>query len=217
MRLYERALTPHRPDIKALGLFDTVSSVIEHGKVWPQLRTHPFTRKNPSVEHVRHAVAIDERRTMFNPVLWEPGGSFTGPPFMKRDPVPQDLKEVWFSGVHGDVGGGYEEEKSAQAKIPLIWMIREMEEIGLKVYEPTVKKIVLGEDPEHPNYVKPGVGQKTQQIHDLGLAPCGICSAQDSGDVAPRRRSAGAIYIPRVDLRAIPESAERSMSRCSNA
>ncbi|WP_421852819.1 T6SS phospholipase effector Tle1-like catalytic domain-containing protein [Oricola sp.] len=207
MRLYERALTPHRPDIKALGLFDTVASVIELGKVWPQLRTHPFTRKNPSVQHVRRAVAIDERRTMFNPVLWELGGSFTGPPFKKREAVPQDAKEVWFSGVHGDVGGGYEEEKSAQAKLPLLWMIREMEEIGLKVYESTVRKIVLGEDPKHPSYVKPGVGQKinismTRAWRVVEFLPRKVPTTSH------RARGGGGVYIPRSDHRSMPENAE---------
>jgi uncharacterized protein (DUF2235 family) len=206
MRLYERALTPHRPDIKALGLFDTVSSVIEHGKVWPQLRTHPFTKKNPSVEHVRHAVAIDEQRTMFNPVLWEPGGDFTGPPFKKRDPAPQDLKEVWFSGVHGDVGGGYEEKKSAQAKIPLIWMIREMEEIGLKVYEPTVKKIVLGEDPDYPQYLKPGVYQKLNESMNWAWAAVEFLPRK----IPPTSWRTGGkkgCYFPLFDRRLIPEDA----------
>jgi len=159
MRLYERALDTYRPDIKALGLFDTVASVIEMGRWFPRMRTHAFTAKNPSVEHVRHAVAIDEQRTMFNPQLWPDGGQFTGPPFKKRDPVPQDVKEVWFSGSHGDVGGGYPERQSAQAKIPLLWMIEETARLGVKYYNPTVKKIVRGEDTKYPKYIKPGTGQ----------------------------------------------------------
>jgi uncharacterized protein (DUF2235 family) len=159
MRLYERALGTYRPDIKALGLFDTVSSVIEMGRWFPQLRTHAFTSSNPSVEHVRHAVAIDEQRTMFNPLLWPSGKEFSGPPFKRKDPVPQDVKEVWFSGSHGDVGGGYPERQSAQAKIPLLWMIEETQKLGVKYYQPTVTKIARGEDEDFPKYMKPGVGQ----------------------------------------------------------
>ena len=159
MRLYERALTTHRPDIKLLGLFDTVASVIEPSRWFPRMRTHPFTATNPSVEHVRHAVAIDEQRTMFNPQLWPEGGQFRGPPFKARDPVPQDVREVWFSGSHGDVGGGYPERQSAQAKIPLLWMIEETSKLGLKYYNPTVRKIVRGEDEKFPKYIKPGTGQ----------------------------------------------------------
>jgi len=206
MRLYERALSPFRPDIKALGLFDTVSSVIEQGKVWPQLRTHPFTKKNPSVEHVRHAVAVDERRTMFNPVLWEPGGDFTGPPFKKRDPVPQDLKEVWFSGVHGDVGGGYGEDESAQAKLPLIWMIREMEQIGLKFYEPTVKKIVLGEDPDYPDYVKPGIYQDLNESMNRAWSVVEFLPRRIPA-TSFRERGRKGCYFPLFDHRLIPADA----------
>src|ERR1700712_2817305 len=73
MRLYERTLKTWRPPIKLLGLFDTVSSVIVSGKLLPQIETLPFTRHNPSVECVRQALAIDERRTMFNPLPWETG------------------------------------------------------------------------------------------------------------------------------------------------
>jgi uncharacterized protein (DUF2235 family) len=70
VRLYERVLRPDRPPIRLLGLFDTVASVIESGPWGPRLRSHAYTRRNPSVEMVRHAVAMDERRTMFSPQLW---------------------------------------------------------------------------------------------------------------------------------------------------
>ena len=109
MRLYERTLRNDRPPIRLLGLFDTVASVIEPGKWGPQLKTHPFTHRNASVQMVRHAVAIDERRTMFQPELWPSGQPYWGGPFQPRNSEairPQDVKEVWFAGVHGDVGGG---------------------------------------------------------------------------------------------------------------
>ncbi|TCD10972.1 T6SS phospholipase effector Tle1-like catalytic domain-containing protein [Oricola cellulosilytica] len=206
MRLYERTLDPHRPDIEALGLFDTVASVIEMGRWFPHLRTHPFTKKNPSVRVVRHAVAIDERRTMFNPVLWEPGGYFSGPPFKKRDPEPQDFKEVWFSGVHGDVGGGYPEKESAQAKLPLIWMIREIEALGLNFYEPTVRKIVLGENPKFPKYVRPGVYQNLNESM-IGAWPLVEFVPRRIPATSFRRRGKKGIYIPFFDLRLIADDA----------
>ena len=209
MRLYERALTPLRPAIKALGLFDTVSSVIEMGKWRPQLKTHPFTKTNPSVAHVRHAVAIDERRTMFNPQLWPAGGEYWGSPFRprkKEDIKPQDVKEVWFSGVHGDVGGGYPEAVSAQAKIPLIWMIREMEAIGLKVFEPTVKKIVLGENLDYPDYIKPGVGQPINDSMTL-IWPLVEFIPRRIPSTSFRMKGKKGWYIPRFDHRLIADDA----------
>ena len=41
----------------------------------------------------RHAVAIDEQRADFQAALWTEDNGV-------------DLKQVWFAGVHGDVGGG---------------------------------------------------------------------------------------------------------------
>ena len=111
-------LRPRRPAIRCLGVFDTVGSVIEWGRIGPRLRTRAFTRKNVSILLVRHAVGIDERRTMFQPQLWPDGEEYWGGPFRPRTVKEQDVTEVWFSGVHGDVGGGYPEKDSQLAKFP---------------------------------------------------------------------------------------------------
>ena len=74
----------------------------------------------------RHAVAIDERRAFFRTNLWR----------RKADPPaggPQDMKQVWFAGVHCDVGGGYPESESGLSKIALKWMLDEAVEKGLAV------------------------------------------------------------------------------------
>jgi uncharacterized protein (DUF2235 family) len=76
MRLYERVLRADRPPVRLLGLFDTVASVIESGRFLPRLRSFAFTGSNPSVESIRHAVAVDEHRTMFNPTLWPTDGKY---------------------------------------------------------------------------------------------------------------------------------------------
>lgn len=47
-----------RPVIDFLGLFDTVGSVIESGRLGPRLRSHAFTSTNFSVATVRHAVRL---------------------------------------------------------------------------------------------------------------------------------------------------------------
>lgn len=100
-----------------LGLWDTVSSV---GWAWdPQ--TLPNTMHNPSIEIVRHAVSLDERRVAFPQNMW-------GEP----PPPGQDVQQVWFAGVHCDVGGGYYEMESGLSKIPLAWMVRESKRAGLR-------------------------------------------------------------------------------------
>jgi len=155
VRLYERILDPDRPPIHLLGLFDTVSSVIEPGRgLLPQLRHHAFTSRNPSVEHLRHAVALDERRRLFEPVLWPEGGEHLPQRFQLGSAVPQDAREVWFTGTHGDIGGGWPEAVSGLAKIPLLWMIEETKVLGLDYITQTVNRLVKGAHAGHP-YVAP--------------------------------------------------------------
>ncbi len=112
-----------------LGLWDTVSSV-----GWA---THPdsfqYTRSNPSVSIVRHAVALDERRRQFVQNLWT------------DKPSPgQNVRQVWFVGVHSDVGGGYIEPEAGLSKIALRWMVAEVENTGLRL-DPTRKIAMMPE------------------------------------------------------------------------
>jgi uncharacterized protein (DUF2235 family) len=92
-----------------IGVWDTVSSV---GYI-NQFKTFPYTLKNPSVTCVRHAAAIDERRSCFRQNL-----------MFKASPA-QDIKNVWFPGVHSDVGGGYPAAEAGLAKVAFEWMMRE--------------------------------------------------------------------------------------------
>lgn len=154
VRMFERILTPRRPAIRCLGLFDTVGSVIEMTGRGPRFRQHAFTANNKSVESIRHAMAIDERRSMFQPQNWPEGQDYWGNPFSDKHARPQDLKEVWFSGVHADIGGGYPEKESGLAKITLEWMINETQPLGLQYKTRTVNRIVLGLG-EESRYVAP--------------------------------------------------------------
>jgi uncharacterized protein (DUF2235 family) len=113
-----------------LGVWDTVSSV-----GWVYSAVHfPFTTlgHNPDINVARHAVSIDERRAFFRQNL-------LGTPSR----LQQDVKEVWFAGVHSDVGGGYREAESQLSKISLRWMLCESEQAGLRV-DATRKAAVLG-------------------------------------------------------------------------
>ncbi len=120
---------PCRPDF--VGVWDTVSSV---GWFWDP-PTIPYSADDPDIAVGRHAIAIDERRAFFRPNLWWPAGS---PP----DHGPRDLKQVWFPGVHCDVGGGYPEEQSGLSKIALQWMLREAQGHGLKLDEAQVNQVL---------------------------------------------------------------------------
>lgn len=70
-----------------------------------------------------HALAIDERRRPFRPTLWE-----------RTAPTPgQTLEQVWFSGVHSDIGGGYSD--TGLSEIALLWMAEKARGCGL-VFKP---------------------------------------------------------------------------------
>ncbi len=129
-----------------VGVWDTVSSV---GWIGNPLSL-PYTADNPDIAVGRHAVAIDERRAFFRDNLWRPR-----PGDLKSG--PGDMKQVWFPGSHGDVGGGYSEIQSEQSKFALEWMIVEARQHGLLTDQAKVDRI-LGNIPRSP-YVKPSVRQ----------------------------------------------------------
>ena len=122
-----------RTKIHFLGLFDTVNSV--------GYFENPFATKKylPSVEgtasYVRHAIAIDERRCKFKPALLSQDST-------AGTSTDEDIKEVFFPGGHGDVGGGWladggkaklEADDALQlSDLTLEWMISELDALPAK-------------------------------------------------------------------------------------
>jgi uncharacterized protein (DUF2235 family) len=141
-KTFSRECKPH-----FVGVWDTVSSL-----GWIYNAVHfPFTRatNNPDLGIIRHAISIDERRAFFRQNLF-------GTP---HDPE-QDVKEVWFAGVHSDVGGSYPEVESQLSKIALRWMICEAELVGLTIDRQREADILGGKPP----YVSPD--PNTKYIHE---------------------------------------------------
>jgi Uncharacterized alpha/beta hydrolase domain (DUF2235) len=107
--------------IKFVGLFDTVEAFgvpIEEFRraidwaIWPvSFRNRVLSKR---VESARHALSLDDERATFHPVRFD----------MEKSEHPERIKEVWFAGVHSDVGGGYPED--GLAHVPLIWMMNEI-------------------------------------------------------------------------------------------
>ncbi len=115
--------------IQFLGVFDTVAALGLISKPinrllnrFPKLKHdyHDFTL-SPSVVHARHALSVDDDRKAFHPVLWD-----------KHLIEGQTMKQVWFAGVHTDVGGGYKE--SGLSDISYSWMLKEAKDKGLLIY-----------------------------------------------------------------------------------
>jgi hypothetical protein len=114
--------------IHFVGVWDTVSSV---GWVYTPLRLFNVAQ-NKTIATGRQAVSIDERRCFYQDNLW--GESLPG----------QDVVQVWFAGVHSDVGGSYPQESSGLSNIPLQWMLVQAHEAGIRL-APDRVKLVLGE------------------------------------------------------------------------
>lgn len=110
--------------IKFLGVWDTVGALGIPTSLLGSLtrKEYEFHNTEPSkiVVVARHALAIDEHRDEFVPTLW------TG-----DSPDGSDIKQVWFAGVHSDVGGGY--KKRELADIPLRWIAEEAKSAGLEL------------------------------------------------------------------------------------
>lgn len=121
---FARSCKPHM-----IGVFDTVSSL---GLLYSHLRF--FDQKLTSgVTYGYHAVSIDERRPKFPVSLWNE----------KQAEPDQTIEQVWFAGVHSDVGGGY--ARKGLSDIALKWMLDKSDQAGLTVDRSGLQ---TGPDPE---------------------------------------------------------------------
>lgn len=122
-----------RPPIKFLGLWDTVAAYgmpidelrwgISH-LVWPMV--NPDRKLSKLVERACHALSLDDERSTFHPVLFDESDqdSATDPGTHHR------ITQVWFAGVHADVGGGYPEAQLSL--VSLDWMISQLTPTGIR-------------------------------------------------------------------------------------
>jgi uncharacterized protein (DUF2235 family) len=116
-----------------LGVWDTVSSV---GWIWDPT-SYPFTARNPGIAVVRHAVSVDERRCFFRQNLLQAADE-------------QDFRELWFSGVHSDVGGGYPTADGSLWRPPFEWMLGEARSAGLLVDDQRLERVLEGSNATDP-------------------------------------------------------------------
>ena len=115
--------------VKFLGVWDTVGALGIPDEL--EFTNLLFDRKDrwefhdtalgENVERARHAMALDEIRASFTVSRWDPA-SIEG--------EERDVEERWFPGVHGDVGGGYED--SSLSDLALGWMMSEAEKAGVE-------------------------------------------------------------------------------------
>ena len=145
-----REAKEYGPEIEFLGVWDTVAAyggpIVELTRaidewIWPL--TMSDYRLTDKLKVARHALAIDDKRDSFTPLLWDEvhekekveaqeGGVW--------DRRKSRLRQVWFSGMHSDVGGGYPDDSLAY--VSLYWMLEQAEDAGLqflKIFRDKIK------------------------------------------------------------------------------
>jgi uncharacterized protein (DUF2235 family) len=117
------------PIVHFIGVWDTVDAVGAPLRLADLLNTvvwrfkFPDTALSPDVGHACHALAIDEPRQSFTPVLWNES---------QEDPAAPRIEQVWFAGAHSNVGGGY--PRQGMSLVALDWMMARAEAHGLRFH-----------------------------------------------------------------------------------
>ncbi|KAI9889680.1 MAG: hypothetical protein M1814_005081 [Vezdaea aestivalis] len=120
--LVRRGLTRPGIKIKVVGVWDTVGALgIPRIGALSMMGTKKSAREfsfdntyvGTHIENAFQALALDERREPFAPAIWE-----------KKRNSPTFLKQVWFPGVHSNIGGGYDDQELAN--LTLAWMMSEL-------------------------------------------------------------------------------------------
>ena len=124
-------LPPGTVPIEFIGVWDTVGArgvpddlAVLNLLDAPEKWRFYDTELGDHVKLARHALASEEMRASFAPTLWTDA---------KGNPIYDDptgrVKQLWFPGVHCDVGGGY--GVTGLSDIALDWMFEEAANAGL--------------------------------------------------------------------------------------
>lgn len=208
---FARIASTRWPTIRFLGVWDTVASVIvpRPDRFYTfSLQTLPYTRKNPSVQVFRQAASLDERRRMFRLEPWLTGQTYMTNRFSKtNNSEPQDAKQVWFPGVHADVGGGYPEAESGLSKYPLLWMIDEAKQHGLEFNTQSINQLAWGHKRKGSpfDYVKPDPAAKPHQSLRRGWRILEYIPKKIKYQEWAARWNCFGFYVPRGEPRPVEE------------
>ena len=130
-------------NVHFIGVWDTVGALGIPFSLMGLFNSHDEfydNRMGANIAHARHALAIDEKREDFEPTFWRP-----------KEGV--DLKQIWFAGCHGDVGGGYAPDKNTGkhiSDVALSWMLDAATQAGLTV-EQHFRNALTYQDPPTNN------------------------------------------------------------------
>ncbi|MFD1139474.1 DUF2235 domain-containing protein [Larkinella insperata] len=141
---YQQNHDCYHPGIEMIGVWDTVGALgipfPIPKELFPEKLAHWLNSRflgvyrflnadlNPKVKAAYHAISIDENRRSFMPTLWNETSLGSG----------QTVKQVWFAGIHSNIGGGYAD--AGLSDNALLWMIRQAQEHGLQFSEAYLTK-----------------------------------------------------------------------------
>ena len=128
-------VAPDRIDIAFVGVWDTVAAYgmpiaeltrgIDH---WVFPLSMPNYVLSPMVKKACHALSLDDERDTFHPLLWD---EFAERRLLRDGDVAAGrLQQVWFTGMHSDIGGGYADDTLAH--VSLAWMMGQAQAAGLR-------------------------------------------------------------------------------------
>lgn len=140
---YEKRTDFGGVDVAFVGVWDTVAAyggpsaevtrAIDNF-IYPLSMTDQYLSER--VQVARHALALDDERDSFHPVLWDEwewsrkARNKHGTDAAAVRAFEQRMQQVWFAGMHSDVGGGYPDE--SLSFVSLAWMMKEAADAGLR-------------------------------------------------------------------------------------
>ena len=180
-RLEQAGEPSRRPvPIRFIGVWDTVGALGAPTPILGRLTRKRVafhdTQLGGNVEHAYHALAIDERRRPFQPDLW------TGAPA-----EGQIIEQVWFAGVHSNIGGGYRDY--GLSNIALDWLASRAARHGLE-FSDAIAGIECGsadecrlEDSFSAGYQALRLLRVRPYQREIGPKQCG--DIRSEGDIVP--------------------------------
>lgn len=166
-----------------LGVWDTVGALGIPLKLFGKRNEKKYgfhdTKISSFVLNAYHALAIDEKRKPFRPTIW------------KTKKGRKNSAQVWFAGVHSDVGGGYQD--AGLSDKALLWMVEKAEACGLALNRAYLGRTLAEDSPETLH------NSMTTLYKRLGthLRPIGVTNRDESvHDSAVERYRSRASYRP---------------------
>jgi hypothetical protein len=161
-RTVDDARRVEHANIRFVGVWDTVAAygmpIQELTRaidkwIWPL--SMPNYQLSPKVEIARHALALDDERDTFHPLVWDEANERE---LLAAGRIqPDRLKQLWFAGVHSDVGGGYPDD--ALSYVSLGWMLQEACSAGLRFKPHAIDDIRATANPYGPMHdSRKGIG-----------------------------------------------------------